>query len=85
MPELVRARLNGRDTNMSRFLAEQSGAEILDEPTERADGGPRGESRASGRRSKPRTTVAAEASKKTTSGDQSDGKQAAKPAENEKE
>lgn len=85
MSDVVRARLNGRDTNMSRFLAERVGAEVLDEPTVDADGTQRGSTRASGRPSKPRTTVAAEADKKTAAGKSSAGKQAAKPAQNEKE
>lgn len=85
MADVVRARLNGRDTNMSRFLAERVGAEVLDEPTTNADGTQRGTSRASGRPNKPRTTVAVEADKKTAAGKSPAGKQAAKPAQNEKE
>lgn len=53
----VRARLNGRETNMSPFFAELYGAEVLDEPTTNPDGSPRGDTAEGGRPLKPKTTV----------------------------
>lgn len=65
MADLVRVRLNGVEKNMGRALAETSeGVEILKDATHSPDGRPRGETRADGRRRKPRTTVAKSASAK---------------------
>lgn len=63
--ELIRVRLNGVEKNMGRSLAERSkGVEILDEPVTNGDGTLRGTTRKDGRRAKPKTTVADQATAK---------------------
>lgn len=83
MPEVVRARLNGRESNMSRFFAERNGAEILDEPTHNGDGSPRRMTTVSGRPAKPKTSVAQKATEKSAS--PADGQAVTPSASNEKE
>jgi hypothetical protein len=58
MSDAVRARLkDGRETNLSPFFARRLEAEVLDEPTTRPDGSARPDTRASGRKVKPKTSV----------------------------
>lgn len=65
--ELVRARINGFEKNLSRAFAEATvGVQILDEPTTNPDGTLRGVTRTAGRPVKPRTTVARSAARKRT-------------------
>lgn len=65
MADLVRARLNGVDHTMSRFFAQRLGAQIIQSPVTNADGTLRGPTSAdSGRRAKPKTTVAKKATAK---------------------
>jgi hypothetical protein len=81
MPEIVRASLNGTDSNMAPFFVARLGATVLpDEPIRKPDGSLRGPTRSrTGRKAKPKTTVAKKAAGKSTT------QQAAKPAENDKE
>lgn len=69
--ELARVRIGRIEKNMSRSLAERTeGVTVLDEPTHRGDGSLRAETRAGGRRTKPKTTVAeAAAAKKAAAPD----------------
>lgn len=61
----VRARLNGVDHTMSRFFAKRLGAQIIQSPTHNPDGSLRGPTSAeSGRKAKPKTTVAKQAAEK---------------------
>lgn len=62
--ELVRARIGGIEKNVGRKFAEAHGLDVLDEPTTRADGRLRGETRPGGRALKKRTTVAEAAAAK---------------------
>lgn len=65
MPELVRARYKGRDHTMPRFFANRLVAEIVQSPTHNPDGSLRGPTSAeSGRKAKPKTTVAKKAAAK---------------------
>lgn len=64
MSDLVRVRLNGFEKNVGRAFAESNGLEVLDEPTYRNDGAPRGMTRVSGRPRKPKTSVAEAAAAK---------------------
>ena len=41
MPDLVRVRHNGRESNMSLYFAKKRGAQVLNEPTHNLDGSPR--------------------------------------------
>lgn len=87
MSDLVRARLkSGVETNLSPFFANLYGAEVLDEPTVNPDGSPRRDTRAGGRKVKPRVS-ATEAAKanKTTDATKASGSKAATTAQNEKE
>lgn len=66
---LVRVRMpNGLETNVGQAWAKAEGLEILDEPAARPDRSPREQTRAKGRKRKPKTSVSAEAAKKKTSG-----------------
>lgn len=68
MSDVVRARLkNGLETNLSPFFAKRLGAEVLDEPTIRPDGGPRDDTR-KGRRVKPLISVDEASTAKKASG-----------------
>lgn len=64
MAELVRVRINGIEKNVGRGFAEAKGLDVLDEPTHRADGSLRGETRSGGRPAKKKTSVAKEAAAK---------------------
>lgn len=65
MADLVRARLNGTDYTMARFWAKRLGADIIQSPTHNEDGTVRQATSAdSGRRAKPKTTVAKKAAAK---------------------
>lgn len=66
---LVRVRFeNGLEGNLSESVATATGLTVLDEPTTNGDGTPRPQTRAKGRRRKPKTSVSNEAAKKKTSG-----------------
>lgn len=66
---LVRVRFeNGLEGNLSESVAKATGLEILDEPTTKGDGTPRPQTRAKGRKRKPKTSVSAEAAKKKIDG-----------------
>lgn len=68
MSDVVRARLkSGLETNLSPFFAKKLGAEVLDEPTTRPDGGPREDTR-KGRRVKPQVSVDEASTAKQASG-----------------
>lgn len=54
---LVRVRVAGQETNVSRAWAEKRNLEILDEPTHRLDGTVRRPTRKGGRPLKPRVTL----------------------------
>lgn len=65
MADLVRARLDGVDHTMSRFFARRLGAQIIQSPVTNDDGTLRGPTSAeSGRKAKPKTTVAKKATAK---------------------
>lgn len=72
---LARSKRTQRVAPMSRFLAERSGAEILDESPYGADGSLRRMTTKTGRTPKPHTTVATSAAAKAV----------IDPASNEKE
>lgn len=66
---LVRVRTaNGMETSVGEAWAKAEGLEILDEPATRPDRSPREQTRAKGRKRKPKTSVSEEAAKKKTSG-----------------
>jgi hypothetical protein len=66
---LVRVRFeNGLEGNLSESVAKAAELTILDEPTTNGDGTPRPQTRAKGRRRKPKTSVSAEAAKKKSGG-----------------
>lgn len=72
MTDWVRIRVeNGREVTVARAFAEAVGAEIIDAPAASRRGLPLRETRAGGRRSKPKTTVNKEAAKKAVSGSSS--------------
>lgn len=64
MADLVRVRIGKVEKNVGRAFAESNELTILDEPTHRGDGTARGETRADGRRRKPKTSVAKAAAAK---------------------
>lgn len=61
---LAKSKSTGRIAPMSRFLAERSGAEVLDESPYNDDGSLRGVTAGSGRPAKPKTSVAKKAAEK---------------------
>lgn len=70
MSDFVRIKTeNGREVTVGRAFAESLGSdvEIIDAPATNGRGLPIRESRAGGRRAKPKTTVKKEAAKKATS------------------
>lgn len=64
MANLVRVRLNGVEKNVGRAYAEAHGLEVLDEPTRDRAGALRRTTRAGGRKSKPKTSVAKKVAEK---------------------
>ena len=64
MSDLVRVRLNGVEKNVGAAFAEANGLKVLDEPTRKGDGTLRRPTRAHGRPTKPKTSVAEAAAAK---------------------
>lgn len=65
MPDLVRARYKGTDYTMARYFAGRLDATIVQSPTHNPDGSLRGPTSAeSGRKAKPKSTVAKKAAEK---------------------
>lgn len=64
MAELVRVRIGGFEKNVGATFAEAKGLDVLDEPTHKGDGSPRGTTRSGGRAVKKKTSVAASAAEK---------------------
>lgn len=64
MADLVRVRIGDIEKNVGKAFAEANDLTVLDEPTTNGDGTLRAETRAGGRRAKPKTTVAKSAAAK---------------------
>lgn len=86
MQKLVRARIRDREVTVSASYAEAKGLEVLDEPVRRDDGRLRAETRAGGRRVKPRKSVAKKAAEKkqAAEGDPAPDKKAPSALEGDK-
>lgn len=70
--ELVRVRINEFEKNVGRSFAEAHDLDVLDEPTHKGDGTPRGITRKGGRRPKKKTSVAQAAAEKKASDEPAD-------------
>ena len=80
---LAKSKRTGRVSPMSRYAAERSGAEILDESPFNDDGSLRRSTTASGRPAKPKTSLAKKASEKSAKS--ADDQAVTESASNEKE